>query len=84
MESQSIVVDEISEGQRIDVLISQQLSNISRSFAQKMIQDGCVLVNGDTVKANYRVQLRDVVQVSRPEVQPLEVTPEVIPLDIVL
>lgn len=83
METQSIVVDEVNDGQRIDVLLALQLANASRSFVQKLIQDGCVLVNGETVKANYRVRQQDVVKVSRPEVKPLEVNPESIPLNIV-
>ncbi len=49
----------------------------------KMLQDGLVTVNGNPVKANFKVTAGDVVTVTIPEVKPLKAVAEPIPLEIV-
>lgn len=53
-----IVVSEEFINQRIDIVISQ-CSEYSRSKAQKMIDQGLVLVNEELVKNSYRLELDD-------------------------
>ncbi len=57
--------------------------SISRSGIRKLIDEGRVLVNGKTCKANCRTEEGDVIEISLPEPEPLEALPEDIPLDIV-
>lgn len=68
---------------RIDVLISEQCKNISRSYAKKLIDGNLVTVNGQSVKSNYKTKPDDEVCVSLPAPAPIEAEPENIPLDVV-
>ncbi len=70
------------EESRIDQYLSQQVPNQSRSYFQKLIKANHVLVNQKPVKANYRVQVDDEVQVEELPPATLAIEPENIPLDI--
>ena len=49
------ITDEM-EDERIDKCMSLLVENLSRSFIQKLIKDGNVLVNGTPVKGSCRVK----------------------------
>ncbi len=76
------LVEEESEGVRIDRYLAANDPEHSRSFFQKLIEDGMVSVGEKTVRANYKVKARDRICVLYPEPEPLSVEPEDIPLDI--
>ena len=69
-------------GERIDRFLSSALENLSRSYVQKLLKDGNVIVNGKIVKANYKVNQGDEIQVRIPEPEIPDILPEDIPLDI--
>ena len=78
---------EVDPGQglmRIDKYLDDRISNSSRSKIQDAIEIGFVLVNGATVKSNYRVKPGDIIQVmmGHPP-REIEIIPENIPLNIV-
>lgn len=73
---------ENEEGERIDRYLADALPARSRSYIQKLIKDGLILVNGKPVKANYRLFCDDKVEVSIPELKEPNILPENIPLDI--
>lgn len=75
-----IVAD--NEGDRIDKFLADELPDYSRSFIQKMIKDGGVTVNGNTVKSNYRLMMGDSLSINVPELVEPDILPEDIPLDI--
>ncbi len=68
---------------RIDTYISSKLENLSRSAAQKLIEDDNVSVNNKKVNKNYKVKINDEIVILMPEPEPLDVVAEDIPLDIV-
>lgn len=68
---------------RIDKFLSSVNDEWSRTQVQNWIKDGNVLVNGNKVKSNYKLQREDEVLLTIPQLQPLQVVPENIPLDIV-
>lgn len=70
-------------GERIDVLLSREIPNLSRSAAQKLCDSGLVTKNGIPVKKNYRTAANDIFSVQLPEPTAIDVQPENIPLDIV-
>ncbi len=70
------------EEERIDKCMSALIDSLSRSFIQKLIRDGQVLVNGVPVKANYRVRMDDDVTFYLPKVVEPDIRPQDIPLDI--
>ena len=67
---------------RIDNYLSDKL-DVSRSKVQKLIKDGNVLVNGDSVNVSYKVKLGDVIEYDLDLNEEIDVTPEDIPIDIV-
>lgn len=68
---------------RLDVLLTQLISDTSRSQIQKLIEEEAVLVNERPAKANYKVRLGDAVAYSIPENSPMEIVAENIPLEII-
>lgn len=70
-------------GIRIDVFISSRIPSLSRSHAQRLINDGFVLVDGKSVKRNYVLRENQSIEISVPAAEPLCVVPEEIPLEIV-
>lgn len=70
-------------GIRIDKYLSEQLSDYSRAYIQKLLEDGQILVNNKAQKANYKLKQGDKIEITIPEPEELEILPENIPLDIV-
>ncbi|KGI85071.1 MULTISPECIES: RluA family pseudouridine synthase [Exiguobacterium] len=79
METYTFVAEEKA---RIDKWMSEQ-SDWSRSQIQDWIKAGDLLVNGQVVKPNYKLQEGDEIVVTVPEAVELEVLPENIKLDVV-
>ncbi len=76
-------VMEEDAGTRLDVYLVKMLS-LSRSFAQQIVQQGDVWVNGKEAKANHRLKVNDNIRVQFQE--PAEETKaeaENIPLDVI-
>lgn len=75
-------ITEELEDERIDKCLSALIDSLSRSFIQKMIRDGAVSVNGQSVKGSYRVKAEDWVEFCLPTAVEPDIMPEDIPLDI--
>ncbi len=67
---------------RIDRYLSESLPEHSRSYIQKLIEQGCVLQNGETVRASTKTLLQAEISIEFPEPEPSVLIPENIPLDI--
>ncbi len=77
-----IIIDETNNGVRIDKVLVSFIDK-SRTQIADLIKDGYVLVNGKTVKSNYKVELNDEIEVLEKEVKELELTKEDLGLEIV-
>ena len=82
MEQHCFTADIEHEDQRIDRYLTEMLPEQSRSFFQKLIRDGFVMVNHIIVKVNYRLKTGDIIEIDIPDAVPTEIVPENIPLDI--
>lgn len=69
---------------RVDKFLVTRMENASRNRIQQAAEAGCIIVNGKTVKSNYRVKPGDVIKIvmDRPRYEN-EIIPEDIPIDIV-
>ena len=70
-------------GERLDKYLSDQVENLSRSAASRLIEDGKVTVGEKAVKKNYKLTDGDRITVLIDDPKPVDITPEDIPLDIV-
>ena len=70
------------EKQRIDKALALLQPDMSRSYIQKIIKDGKVLVNQKAVKANYKLEATDKITVYVPDPVVLDIQPEKMDLDI--
>lgn len=67
---------------RIDKYISE-VSDISRSFASKLCEEGKVLLNSSPAQKKQSVKAGDIIEINMPEPESIDAEPEDIPLDIV-
>lgn len=77
------VVDSYSEDLRLDVYLSENIKDKSRSYIQNLIRSGKALVCGSIKKGSYKLRLNDEIEVEIPENEKLNVEPENIPIDII-
>jgi len=71
-------------GKRLDLYLAEFfLGKYSRTYLQKLISDGNVLINDKPCKSNYRIAPEDNIDVLIPEPKNLEAEAQDMPLDIV-
>ena len=75
-------VNEGEKGLRLDAYISS-VSELSRSAAAKLIEEGGVTVNTKIQPKKYAVKMGDKIELTIPECEECEALPENIPLDVV-
>ena len=79
---QEICVGDQEGGLRIDKYLAEAAGQLSRSYIQKLLKDGRILVNGKPVKASYVVEDEDILSMDIPEAVEPEIEPENMELDI--
>lgn len=82
MDKFSFLIQEELVDERIDKCLSVLVDTLSRSYIQKLIKEGQVLVNNQVVKANYRTKAEDEICFYLPKSVEPEILPQDIPLDI--
>ncbi len=71
------------EGQRIDALLARRPEVASRNFAQRLIKDGQVTVEGQKINKSFKVLAGQTIVYWVPDPQEAEVEPQNIPLEII-
>ena len=71
------------DGERLDAFLARSVENLSRSGAQKLIEDGCVLLCGKPGKKNDRLTSGQEISVTIPEPKETDILPREMKLDIV-
>ncbi len=77
------IIDENTDEQRLDIFLSEIMSNISRSKIQTEIKNGSTKVNSKQVKPSYVLKIGDIVEFNPLLTEEAKPMPENIPLDIV-
>ena len=70
-------------GERADQLLARQIEGLTRSAAQRLLEQGRVSCRGAVLKKNGRPEVGDELTVELPEPEPADVLPQDIPLDVV-
>ena len=70
-------------GERLDAFLARNAPDLSRSAAQKLIEEGLVTRNGKPGKKNDKLNVGDAVSYEIPEPKAVDIAPKEMPLDIV-
>ena len=70
-------------GERLDAFLARSVENMSRSGAQKLLEEGCVLRWGKKAKKNDKLNVGDEITLELPEPKPVDIVATEIPLEIV-
>ena len=68
---------------RLDKFVVEKCPELSRTFAQKLIADGYITVNGQVAKASLKLDVGDKINIIIPPTPPSLLSPEAIPLNII-
>ena len=77
------IVSQEEKGKRLDAYIPSVDLDITRTSAQRLIEDGNILVNGKNAKVSYKIQENDKISVEIPEPKQIELKAQDIPIEIV-
>ena len=72
----------VTEPGRADAVIAAALDGLTRSAAQKWLEEGRVTLDGKPLKKNAKLQPGDTVLITPPQPQPVDLAPQDIPLDV--
>ena len=70
-------------GDRVDALLARTIEDLSRSAAQRLLEEGRVLLSGAPVKKNHKCTAGERFVVSLPAAEDVPLVPQDIPLDVV-
>ena len=77
------IVEKEYENIRLDKLIANKYSDLSRTNIQKLIDDNKITVNNKVQKASYKVMEKDEIKIEEIEAKTIDLKPQNIPLDII-
>jgi len=69
-------------GERADVALQGLLTDITRSQVKRLIEEGCILLDGKPLKPSKRLKIGEILTVKILPSQPLELEPENIPIEV--
>lgn len=82
MERFEFVIAEEQANTRIDVFLTQEHPELSRSHVQNLIEEGHVWVHGKNTKSNYRLRSGDLIALEVPLPAEVDILPQDIPLEV--
>ena len=80
---ETYIVEQEEQGKRLDMYVSNKNNEITRTAAQRLIEQEKILVNGKKQKVAYKLNERDVVTVEKGEAKAIELKAQKIPIDII-
>lgn len=84
VDEKNLVAGAADAGMRLDAFLAARDDDLSRSYAQKLLDEGMVSVNGErTVSKKHKVADGDTIKVFFPEPTVLDASPQDIPIEIV-
>ena len=83
METRTLHPTPADAGARVDAWLAGQAEGLTRSAVQRLLEEGRVTLDGRPVKKSGRLRAGDVVVLSPPQPQAVDLVPQDIPLDVV-
>src|SRR5271155_5267028 len=81
-ESDLIFTGPAEEGMRIDKLLAERFPEYSRTYFQNLIEQGCVLLNGERVLKRVLPEEGDEIEICFQAIPGPSLAPEAIPLEV--
>ena len=69
-------------GERLDAFLARNVEGLTRSAAQRLLEEGCVTLNGRPGKKNDKLNIEDKVELTVPDPEPVDIAPTEMTLDI--
>ena len=79
---QILMIEATESAERIDALLARSVEGLTRSAAQRLLEQGAVTLQGKPVKKNHKTSPGETFEIVLPEPEPAEPEPEDIPLDV--
>ena len=79
---QILVIEAAESAERIDALLARSVEGLTRSAAQRLLEQGAVTLRGCPVKKNHKTAPGERFTLTLPEPEPAVPEPEDIPLDV--
>ena len=76
------MIEATESAERIDALLARSVEGLTRSAAQRLLEQGAVTLQGKPVKKNHKTSPGERFEIALPEPEPAEPEPEDIPLDV--
>ena len=83
MEKLTLQPNKEDAGRRVDAWLAANLENVTRSAAQRLLEEVRVTCGGKPLAKNYKLTGSETLEVALPEPEPVDVTPQDIPLNVV-
>ena len=83
MEKLTLQPNKEDAGRRVDAWLAANLEDVTRSAAQRLLEEGRVTCGGRPLAKNYQLTGVETLEVALPEPEPVDVTPQDIPLNVV-
>ena len=77
-----IRINEQLKGKRIDSVISEYTTELSRNAVQRLIEENQITVNGKKIKPSYKTNINDKIIINIPEPKEVDLKPQDIPIEI--
>ena len=78
----NFVVDKDNASKRLDIYLSENLEDVTRSYIKTLIDDSKILVNNKKEKSGYKLKLNDIIDVTLEEKKSENIVAQDIPLEI--
>ena len=83
METRTLQPAAADAGKRVDAWLAGQLEDLTRSAAQRLLEEGRVTLDGAPLAKCYKLTGSETLAVSLPDPEPVSAVPQNIPLDVV-
>ncbi|WP_300639454.1 RluA family pseudouridine synthase [uncultured Oscillibacter sp.] len=83
METRTLQPAAADAGKRVDAWLAGQLEDLTRSAAQRLLEEGRVTLDGAPLAKRYKLTGSEILAVSLPDPEPISAVPQNIPLDVV-
>ena len=77
------IIEVETDGVRLDKYLAASSIGLTRSHLQKLIEEGCILVNGQVYRPAAKLRYHDSIEIVIPSTEPAQIAAEDIPFEVI-